>query len=56
MEWIEGEALWLGSACLADELVGCEAFEGFQPASKVVGGDEVGEVLSELVPEDRPCR
>ena len=33
----------------ADELVGCQAFEGLQSSPKVVGADEVGEVISELV-------
>ena len=33
----------------ADELVGREAFEGLQPSSEVVGADEVGEVISQLV-------
>ncbi len=34
---------------LADELVGREALEGLEPASKVVGRDEVGKMLAELI-------
>ncbi len=33
----------------ADELVGREAFEGLQPSPEVVGADEVGEVVSQLL-------
>jgi hypothetical protein len=33
----------------ADELVGREAFEGLQPSPEVVGADEVGEVISQLL-------
>ena len=33
----------------ADELVGREAFEGLQSSPEVVGADEVGEVLAQLV-------
>jgi hypothetical protein len=33
----------------ADELVGREAFEGLQSSPEVVGADEVGHVISELV-------
>ena len=33
----------------ADELVGREAFEGLEPSPEVVGADEVGEVLAQLV-------
>lgn len=39
----------LGRPCLADELIGRKAFEGFEPSSKVIGGDEARKVLSELV-------
>lgn len=34
---------------LADGLVGCESFEGLEPASEVLGGDEVAEMLPELI-------
>ena len=33
----------------ADELVRREAFEGLEPSPEFVGGDEVGEVLAQLV-------
>ena len=33
----------------ADELVGREAFEGLQSSPEIVGADEVGEVLAQLV-------
>lgn len=33
----------------ADGFVGCEAFEGLESAAEVVGGDEVDEVLPQLV-------
>ena len=33
----------------ADELVGREAFEGLEPSPEIVGADEVGEVLAQLV-------
>ncbi len=49
LEWVCGEALWLGGPCFADELVRCEAFERLESASEVVGRDEVREVLPELV-------
>lgn len=32
-----------------DELVWCQPLQGLEPACKVVGGNEVGEVLPELV-------
>jgi hypothetical protein len=35
--------------CFADGLVWCEALQGLQTSTEVVGGNEVGEVLSELV-------
>ena len=33
----------------ADAFVGREAFEGLEPATEVVGGDEVAKMLPELV-------
>ncbi len=33
----------------ADEFVGCEAFEGLQSSPEIVGADEVGHVISQLV-------
>ena len=33
----------------ADDLIGGKAFEGLQPSPEVVGADEVGEVISQLV-------
>src|SRR5215210_300783 len=49
MDWIESESIGLDCPGSADELVGCEAFEGLEAASEVVGSDEVGEVRFELL-------
>src|SRR5919206_3102786 len=49
MEWIEPEAFGLACPLFANELVWREAFQGLQAPAEVVGGDEGGEVLSELV-------
>src|SRR6266851_7919249 len=49
MGWIEAESIRLFCPCLADVLVGCEAPEGLEPASKVICRDEVGEVAAQLV-------
>ena len=51
------ENWWIGSSLnrpgsivhLADELVGCEAFEDLQSPSEIVGADEVGEMPAELI-------
>jgi len=34
---------------LADGFVGCEPFEVLEPAAEIVGGDEVAEMLQELI-------
>jgi hypothetical protein len=44
MDWLELESFGLDCPRLADELVGREAFEGFEPSSEIAGGEEVGEV------------
>ena len=49
LERIEDESLWLRSPALADVFVGREAFQRLEPTSEVVGCDEVGEMLSELL-------
>jgi hypothetical protein len=49
MDWLELESFGLDCPLLADELVGREAFEGFEPASEIVGVEEVGEVTAQLV-------
>ena len=49
MGWIESEALGLFCRGFADELIRCEAFEGFESAGEVVSGDELVQVLSQLV-------
>ncbi len=41
--------MWLCEPCFADGFVGREALEGLEPATEVVGGDEVGEVLPQLI-------
>ena len=48
MDWIEVESFWLDCPSFADELVGCETFEGLQSPAEVIGGDEVSEVAFEL--------
>src|ERR1700692_3706786 len=49
MDWLELESFGLDCPLLADELVGREAFEGFEPASEIVCVEEVGEVAAQLV-------
>jgi hypothetical protein len=49
LERVEFESFWLGSPAFADVFVWCEALQGLQPPSVVVGGDEVGKVSFELV-------
>jgi hypothetical protein len=41
--------MWFSEPCFADGFVRCETLEGLQTSTEVVGGNEVGEVLSELV-------
>ena len=48
MDWIEDKSLWVFCPGFADELVGSEAFEGFEPTSKIVGGYEVPQMGVEL--------
>ncbi len=49
MGWIKFEALWFFCPDGADVLVGCKALEGFEPSGEVIGVDEVGEVLPEVL-------
>lgn len=49
MVWIDVEAFWLICPAFADELVGRQAFEGFQSSAIIVGVDEVIKVSFELV-------
>src|SRR5712671_7543746 len=49
MDWLELESFGLDCPLLADELVGREAVEGFEPSSEIVGVEEVGEVAAQLV-------
>lgn len=49
MERIENESVRLFCPAFADELVRREAFERLQPASEIVGGDEIGEMRPQLV-------
>lgn len=37
--------MWFWEACFADGIAWSEALEGLQTSTKVVGSDEVGEVL-----------
>lgn len=48
MERIHLESLWLGCPLFADEFVGREPLEGFEPAPEVVGVNKVSEVLPQL--------
>jgi hypothetical protein len=43
------ETFRVGSPGFANELVGGEPLESLEPAAEVIGGDEVGEMLAELV-------
>jgi hypothetical protein len=49
MDWIEAEPFGLVCPDFADELIGCETFEGLEPAAEIVCGDKVGQMLAELV-------
>lgn len=49
LERVEFESFWLGSPAFANVFVGCEAIQGLQPPSIVVGVDEVGKVSFELI-------
>ena len=49
MGWIEDESIRLFCPCLADVFIGCQTLQGLEPAGKVVGRDEVGEVAAQLV-------
>ncbi len=49
LERIEFESFWLGRPAFAGVFVGCEALQGLQLPSVVVGGDEVGKVSFELI-------
>lgn len=48
MDRIYPEPFRLGCPLFADEFIGCQAFEGLEPAAEVVCIDEVGEVLPQL--------
>jgi hypothetical protein len=47
--WIEPESFGLFCPAFADVFVRCEAFEGLEATTEVVGGDEVSEVLAKLI-------
>ena len=49
MGWIEFEALWPFCPHRADVFVRCEPFEGLESSGEVVGSDEVGEMLPEVL-------
>lgn len=49
MGWIEFESLGFFCPNGADVLVGCKSSEGLEPSSEVIGVDEVGEVLAEVL-------
>ena len=49
MDRIKFEAFGFLEPGFADELVGCEPFEGLEPSSEVVGVHEVSQMLPELV-------
>ena len=49
MDYIESEPLRSDSPPFADKLIGRHAFEGLQPSPKIVGVDEVIEVIPQLI-------
>ena len=49
MDWIAGEPLRFDCPLFADELLGRQTFECLQPSPEIVGSDEVGEVISQLI-------
>ena len=49
MARIKGEPFWFDCPLFADELDGRESFKGLEPSPEVVGADEVGQMLRELV-------
>ena len=49
MDRVKGEPFRFDCPLFADELAGREAFEGLQSSPEVVGADEVGEVVAQLV-------
>lgn len=49
MGWIEFESLWFFCPDRTDVFVRCESFECLEPSGEVVGVDEVGEMLSEVL-------
>jgi hypothetical protein len=49
MDWIEAEPFGFVCPDFADELIGCETFEDLEPAAEIVCGDEVDQMLAELV-------
>ncbi len=49
MDWIEFESLLFDCPSFANELLGCESFEGVQSPSEIEGADEVGEMPAELI-------
>ena len=49
LERVKFESFWLRSPAFGDVFVRCEALEGLQPPSVVVGIDEVGKVGLELL-------
>jgi hypothetical protein len=48
-DWVEIESFRLIYPSFADELVGCQPFEGLETACEVVGIDKVGEMPKQLV-------
>src|SRR5215475_3206811 len=49
MDWIEGEAVWLFFPDAANVFVGRKTTQCLELTTKVVGGDEVGQVTTQLV-------
>ena len=49
LERVQFESVRFGCPAFADELIGREAFERFQPSTKIICIDEVGEMSSKLV-------
>ena len=49
MDRVYGEPFGFDCPLFADDLIGGKAFDGHQPSPEIVGADEVGKVISQMV-------
>ena len=49
MDRVYGEPFGFDCPLFADDLIGGKAFDGHQPSPEIVGADEVGKLISQLV-------